>query len=100
MQELAEELAEIYGVFSNPKRLLIFWTLDGTEMSVNEIASSIGASLQNTSQHLRLMKDKDILTNRREAQTIYYRISDSEIGRYCRLIHKDNLKEYFEFRPD
>jgi len=88
MKEQAEKQAEIFSIFSNTKRVLIFWILTEKEMSVNEIADAIDASLQNTSQHLRLMKGKEILTTRRDGQTIYYSISDNEIGQFCRIIHE------------
>jgi len=88
MKAEAEKQAEIFSIFSNAKRVLIFWFLNETEMSVNDIADAIGTSLQNTSQHLRLMKGKGILTSRRDGQTIYYRISSNEIGRFCRIIHE------------
>jgi DNA-binding transcriptional ArsR family regulator len=64
------------------------------EMSVNEIAESIEASVQNTSQHLRLMKSSGILNTRRDGQTIYYRIADTDIGSYCRRILEKNLAEF------
>ena len=96
MEEVAEKLADIFSVFSNAKRVLIFWTLDGTEKSVNDIARSIDASMQNTSQHLRLMKGKSILDTRRNGQTIYYRIADSDVANYCRLLHQQMFKSYFE----
>jgi ArsR family transcriptional regulator len=83
---LAESQAEICGVFSNANRVLILWTLGEREMSVGEIASAIDCSLQNTSQHLRLMKDKNVLTSRREGQTIYYRIKQNELMEGCRLL--------------
>jgi len=92
MDELAEKQADIFSIFSNAKRVLIFWALDGREMSVNEIARVIDSSLQNTSQHLRLMKGKGILTSRREGHTVYYRIADNEIGKYCLLILRDNME--------
>ena len=93
MKRLASEQADIFRIFSNEKRVLIFWLLLEKEMSVNEIAECIGTSVQNTSQHLRLMKSIDILDFRRDGQTIYYFISDNEIGKYCRLIHQENLKK-------
>lgn len=63
-------------------------------MSVNEIAETIGASVQNTSQHLRLMKAANILDTRRDGQTIFYRISDNDMGGYCRRILEKNLAEF------
>jgi ArsR family transcriptional regulator len=94
MKELAKERAEIYQVFSNDKRVLIFWKLaKNIEMSVNEIAEAIGSTVQNTSQHLRLMKAKNILESSRNGQSIHYRIADSKVGRYSLYIHKENFEE-------
>ena len=94
MEFQAEELAEIFSIFSNAKRLLIFWSLDGEEKSVNEIAEVIGSSMQNTSQHLRLMKAKNILHTRREGQLIYYRIADSEVADFCRYLLPETYHDY------
>ncbi len=91
MEELAERQAEIFSVLSTAKRVRIILLLDGTEMSVNEIAASIDASVQNTSQHLRLMSGKKILATRRQGQTIYYRIADTPMGRHCQYILKESL---------
>ncbi len=96
MQKLAERLAEIHSVFSNARRLLIFWELDGREMSVSEIAEHIGSSVQNTSQHLRLMKERNILTTRRDGQTIYYRIAGGDVGNYCQQIYRTSVGEHFD----
>ena len=93
MKRLAGEQAEIFRIFGNEKRVLIFWLLLEKEMSVNEIAEGIDTSIQNTSQHLRLMKSLDILDFRRDGQTIYYFIADNEIGDYCRLIHQENIRK-------
>lgn len=73
--DLARSQAEICRIFGNPNRVLILWALGKQEMSVSAIALLIGASLQNTSQHLRLMKDKNILISRREGNAIYYQIA-------------------------
>jgi DNA-binding transcriptional ArsR family regulator len=70
------EQAEYCRVFSNTKRILILWVLGDEEMSVSDIASTLNTSLQNTSQHLRVMKDRGILRSRRDGQTKYYRVAD------------------------
>lgn len=90
IKQLAARQAAICRVFSNPRRILILWLLVDQERSVGEIALAIDASLQNTSQHLRLMKKRGILDSRREAQTIYYSICDNEAPETCCLL--------FEFR--
>lgn len=76
--EQAQEQAEYCRVFSNAKRVLILWLLGTEEMSVSDIASALDASLQNTSQHLRVMKDRDILSSRRDGQVKYYRVEKGE----------------------
>jgi ArsR family transcriptional regulator, virulence genes transcriptional regulator len=83
---LAEKQADICSIFAHPTRILILWTLAKGEKSVGEIAATVETSLQNTSQHLRLMKKMGILRSRREAQTIYYRVVKSESAERCQLI--------------
>jgi len=82
-QNLAAKQAQLCGVFSNAKRILILWLLRTQELSVGEIAEEIGTSLQNASQHLRLMKDRDIVKSRRVGQIVYYRIAENELMERC-----------------
>jgi len=84
--DLAESQAALCSVFANPKRVLILWTLAEEEKAVTAIANAIDASLQNTSQHLSLMKAAGILEARRDGQTIYYSISDTVDSARCRLL--------------
>ena len=84
LRDRIEEQAEIHQILSNPYRLLILCSLVQTELSVSEIAEEIGTSLQNTSQHLRLMKDRGVLESRRDGQTIFYQIASNEVGNNCK----------------
>lgn len=83
---LAESQSALCSVFANPKRVLILWSLAEHEKAVTAIAHSIDASLQNTSQHLSLMKAAGILEARRDGQTIYYRIAGSVLSERCQLL--------------
>jgi DNA-binding transcriptional ArsR family regulator len=87
-QEMAARQASVCGIFSNAKRVLILWALMKQEMSVSEIATAIEASLQNTSQHLRLMEDRGILVSYREGQQVYYGIVDHDLMKGCRLLRQ------------
>ena len=86
VEALAERQAAVCSVFANAKRVMILWSLAGQEKSVSEIALAIEASLQSTSQHLRLMKGMGILDSRRDGQTIYYRIVDNGVMERCQLL--------------
>lgn len=69
------------------------WTLGKKEMSVSDIAAAIGATLQNTSQHLRLMKDRNIVQSRREEHTICYRIAENEKMAKCSILLNSPLNQ-------
>ncbi len=86
IDEFARNQAEFCKVIASTNRILILWTLGNREMSVGDIAETIEASLQNTSQHLRLMKDKGILISRRESHTVYYHVADHELMEDCQVL--------------
>jgi DNA-binding transcriptional ArsR family regulator len=105
--ERAQQQAEICKIFGSINRILIVWALGDQEMSVGEIAEAIESSLQNTSQHLRLMKDKGILRSRREQHTIYYRVAAHELVEGCQILQhalqkmsSENRKPYTRSSPE
>jgi DNA-binding transcriptional ArsR family regulator len=68
---------------SHPLRLKILCTLGDQEISVQDIVEHVGTSQSNISQHLAILRDKGILASRKDANRVYYRVSDS---RTLRLI--------------
>ena len=90
LQREAERQAAICGIFGNSKRVLILWALSDQELSVSKISETVGTSMQNTSQHLRLMRERGILRSRREGQTIYYSVAEDKLFRFCKqiMLHK------------
>jgi DNA-binding transcriptional ArsR family regulator len=62
---------------SHPLRLKILCTLGDQEVSVQEIVDHVGTSQSNISQHLAILRDKGILASRKDANRVYYRVSDS-----------------------
>ncbi len=61
---------------SHPLRLKILCTLGDQEISVQEIVDQVGTSQSNISQHLAILRDKGILASRKDANRVYYRVSD------------------------
>jgi ArsR family transcriptional regulator len=76
--QVAEQQAEICQVFSNHKRILILWALAEKDMVVGEIAAVVGITVQNASHHLRIMKDRGILSAKRIGQHVAYGIESKE----------------------
>ena len=93
IERLAEEQANFCSVFSNARRIQILWALADRELSVGAIAEAVGSSLQNVSQHLSRMKDTNIVSSRREGQTIYYRIEREALTEQCRGLLQANASE-------
>jgi ArsR family transcriptional regulator len=91
--DIMEKHAKLCRIFGHAKRLMIMEFLSDAEKSVSEIAASIGASTSTTSQHLRLLKDNNIVVARRDGQTIYYSLKYVELLKACRLIRKVLLED-------
>ena len=62
---------------SHPLRLKILCTLGADEISVQDIVEHVGTSQSNISQHLAILRDKGILASRKDANRVYYRVSDA-----------------------
>lgn len=67
---------------AHPLRLKILCILGGVEeASVQDLVDMVGTSQSNISQHLSILRDKSILGSRKDANKVYYRISDERILR-------------------
>lgn len=75
---------------SHPLRLKILCTLGNQEVSVQDIVERVGTSQSNISQHLAILRDKGILSARKDANRVYYKVVDS---RTLRLI--DMMRDVF-----
>ena len=62
---------------SHPLRLKILCTLGGDEVSVQDIVDQVGTSQSNISQHLAILRDKGILSARKDANRVYYKVGDN-----------------------
>jgi DNA-binding transcriptional ArsR family regulator len=78
-REILEKAARCLKVLAHPTRLLIIHLLGDGELSVLELAKAAGISQSSVSQHLGLLKDKEILESRRVAQQVFYRLRDPRL---------------------
>jgi ArsR family transcriptional regulator len=74
--EHIEQAARALKAISHPLRLKILCVLGDQEVSVQDIVEQVGTSQSNISQHLAILRDKDVLRTRKDANRVYYRISD------------------------
>jgi len=80
--------AEICKTLSNPTRLMILNYLRGGEKSVSELAELIGARQANISQHLAVLRQRGIVTARKQGANIYYSVANPKIIKACDIIRE------------
>lgn len=94
-EEDTELTANALKAMAHPLRWRILCVLGEDEMTVSELVSQIGTSQSNISQHLELLKRKNILVSRRDANRVFYRIKNSQllllIGNMSEVLCKTNL---------
>ncbi len=78
LQKSADRATSLLKAMSNSSRLLILCQLAEGEKSVGELERRVGLSQSGLSQHLALLRQKGIVTTRREAQSIFYSLASKE----------------------
>ncbi len=85
-----ERAARCLKAMSHPLRLKILCVLGTEAISVQDIVEKVGTSQSNISQHLAILREKDILNFKKEANRVYYYIDDP---RMLKLI--DMMRQIF-----
>lgn len=87
LMEGAQKASDLLKAISNKHRLLVLCLLiEKEEMTVGEIQQRISLSQSALSQHLAKMREEGLVTYRRESQTLYYRIENSDIAKIIALL--------------
>jgi len=71
---------------SHPLRLKILCVLGNESISVQDIVEQVGTSQSNISQHLAILREKDILGHKKEANRVYYYIDDERMLQLIRMM--------------
>ena len=80
-----DELSAVLALFSNPTRVKIFVLLDQTEqMCVCDLAAVLSVTVSAVSQHLAKFRAYRLVKNRREAQTLFYSLTDHPLNTVMR----------------
>src|SRR5215471_2939113 len=82
LQRNAGAAAAMLSALANERRLMILCLLIAEdEVTAGTLASEVGLSQSACSQHLTKMREEGLVTFRREAQSIHYRIADPNVKR-------------------
>ncbi|MGA3111089.1 MAG: metalloregulator ArsR/SmtB family transcription factor [Candidatus Bathyarchaeia archaeon] len=88
--------AEVSKTLANPLRLAILHCLRDGEKTVNDLAETIGVSQSNVSQHLAMMRQREIVKTRKAGSNIYYRVASPKISQACDIMRQVLLEQLSE----
>ncbi len=87
LKNRAGEAATLLKQLSNPNRLWILCQLVEGELSVGQIHDRVELSQSALSQHLAKLRADDLVSTRREGNSIYYRLSSPEVRVMLEALH-------------
>ena len=80
------QFARIGKALSSPHRLEILELLAQSERTVDSLATEIGLSLANASQHLQALRQAALVDSRKDGLFVYYRLADVEVFELSRVL--------------
>lgn len=83
MDEIVELQAEVLKTLANPRRLEILHRLADGPCEVGRLATAIGASQPNVSQHLAVLRAAGIVDAERDGREVRYRLADPDVMVAC-----------------
>jgi DNA-binding transcriptional ArsR family regulator len=76
-----EAVADFFAALADPNRLRIIHVLLQQEMCTSDLAVTLSIAEPLVSQHLRVLRDLELVTSRRAGRVVYYSAPNREVGR-------------------
>ena len=89
-RELRRFKAELFQALAHPTRIAIVETLREGEMSAGQLIEALGLEQANASQHLAVLRSRQVVVNRKEGNQVFYALRDPVLIEVL-----DLLKHYF-----
>ena len=91
------QLARLGKALASPQRLEILELLAQSERTVDSLATEIGLSLANASQHLQVLRQASLVESRKVGLFVHYRLVDGdvfELSKVMRSVAERRLAEF------
>jgi DNA-binding transcriptional ArsR family regulator len=82
--------ADIFQALAHPTRIAILELLSGQELSAGALIERLGMEQANVSQHLAVLRTKQLVVNRKVGNQVFYSVRDPIIIKVLAL-----MKTYF-----
>ncbi|MHB1021245.1 MAG: ArsR/SmtB family transcription factor [Acidobacteriaceae bacterium] len=83
--------ADIFQALSHPTRIAIIELLENGELSAGELIEKLGMEQANISQHLAVLRTKQLVVNRKVGNQVFYSVRDPIIIQVLTL-----MRQYFQ----
>ncbi len=91
--------ADIFQALAHPTRIAIMELLQNGELSAGDLMERLGMEQANISQHLAVLRGKQLVVNRKEGNKVFYSVRDPIIIKVLALMRRyfqKHLKESLE----
>ena len=88
LQKNAVHVTALLKAIANPARLVILCQLVEGERSVGALERAVGLSQSAISQHLAVLRRGDVVTSRREGQTVFYSLASADVVTLMGTLHE------------
>jgi len=85
-KEIYKLHADFCKFMGHSKRIELIFLLSDNELCVEDIAKKMGIKIPNLSQHLSIMKERNIVQIRRDGVKLFYSLSNPKILTACNIM--------------
>ena len=83
--------ADFFQALAHPTRVAIVEQLRDGELSAGALIDRLGIEQANASQHLSVLRAKNILVSRKSGNQVFYSLRDARLGKIL-----DLMRQYFQ----
>lgn len=78
-QEVNQLHAELCAALAEPRRIVLLYTLAERPRHVNDLVTALGLSQPTVSRHLKVLRERGLVSAIRHGATIEYRLNDHRL---------------------
>ncbi len=78
-QEIRQLHARICAALADPTRILILYLLKDEPLNVNALVEKLDMPQPSVSRHLRVLRERGLVSAGRQGQSVYYVLNDSRV---------------------
>lgn len=79
LREIDELHAQLCDGLADPKRIAILYALREGATTVNQLAETLGSPQATVSRHLKILRDRNLVSARRDGMNVYYSLTNAQV---------------------